>query len=47
MFSRVDPFVQFGRRHYGEHSCKIILNLDKGFRGEVIERKKLQTKSVG
>ena len=22
----------FGKRHYGEHSCEVILNLDQWFR---------------
>ena len=29
MFSGVEPFMQFGRGHYGEHSCEIILNMDQ------------------
>ena len=24
-----EPFILFGRGHYGEHSCEVILNLDK------------------
>ena len=24
--SRAEPFVQFGRGHYGEHSCEFLLN---------------------
>ena len=26
LFSRVEPFVQFGRRHHEEKFCEIILN---------------------
>ena len=32
MFSRVEPFMQFDRGHYGKHSCEIILNLIQWFR---------------
>ena len=32
MFSRAEPFVQFGRRHHLEQFCEIILNLDQWFR---------------
>ena len=32
LFSQVEPFVHYGRRHYEEHFCKIILNLDKWLR---------------
>ena len=28
LFGGVEPFVQFGREQYGEHSCEIILNLN-------------------
>ena len=30
----------FGRGHYGEHSCEIILNLDKWFRRKCCLKKK-------
>ena len=30
LFGGVEPFVQFGRGHYGKRSCEIILNLVKG-----------------
>ena len=30
----VESFVQFCRRHYGNHLCKIISNLDQWFRRE-------------
>ena len=29
LFSRVEWFVNFGRGHYEEHFCEIILNLDQ------------------
>ena len=32
LFSRVEPFVQFGRMHHEEQFCEIILNLDQWFR---------------
>ena len=32
MFSRVEPFVQFGRRHHEESFCEIILNMDQWLR---------------
>ena len=32
MFSGVEPFVQFGRRHHEEQFCEIILNVDQWFR---------------
>ena len=28
LFSGAEPFVQYGRGHYEEHFCEIILNLD-------------------
>ena len=32
MFSGPEPFINFGRGHYGEHSCETILNLDQWFK---------------
>ena len=32
MMGEWDHLCNFGRGHYGEHSCEIILNLDKWFR---------------
>ena len=32
LFSQVELFVHYGRRHYEEHFCEIILNFDKWLR---------------
>ena len=32
LFSGLEPFVQFLRRHHEEQSCEIIMNLDQWFR---------------
>ena len=32
LFSRVEPFVQFGTRHHEEKFCEITLNMDQWFR---------------
>ena len=32
LLSRVEPFVHFGKGHYKEQFCEIILNLDQWFR---------------
>ena len=40
MLSRVRPLCNFGRRHYEEHSCEVILNLDKWFRRRCRLKKK-------
>ena len=37
MFGRAE---HFGRGHYGEHSCEIILNLDQWFRRRCRLKKK-------
>ena len=29
MLDGQEPFFQFGREHYGEHSCEIVLKLDQ------------------
>ena len=31
LFGVEEPLCNFGRRHLGEHSCEIILNLDQRF----------------
>ena len=31
LFSRAEPFAQFGRRHHEEQFCEIISNLDQWF----------------
>ena len=34
-----NPLCNFGRGHYGEHSCEIILNLDQCFRRCCLKKK--------
>ena len=38
LFSGVEPFVQFGKGHYEEQFCEIILNLDQQLWRNVIKR---------
>ena len=38
MFSGAEPFMQFGKGHYGEHSCEIIFNLDQWFRRRCLRK---------
>ena len=39
MFSGAEPFLQFGRGHFGEPSREIILNLDQWFRRCHVKKK--------
>ena len=39
MFGGAEPFMQFGRRHYVEHSCEVILNLDQWLRRRCLKKK--------
>ena len=34
--AEVEPLCNFGRGHYGEHSCEIILNFDPWFRTDYV-----------
>ena len=52
LFSRaapeqIEPLCNFGRGHYGEHSCEIILNLDQWFRRRCHLKKSLQMDNAG
>ena len=39
MFGGAGPFRHFGRGHYEEHSCEIVLNLDQWFRRRCLLKK--------
>ena len=39
LYGRAGLFVQFWWRHYGEHTCEIILNLDQLFMRCPLEKK--------
>ena len=36
----------FGKGHYGEHSCEIILNLDKWFRSRCYLKEKFIERTI-